>query len=92
MVMTFSFMLMLFMIVPGAALDAISTAGRSLLQNKKDNLKMRLSLQKRNVKNESLSGIFDTISIIAVSHMLSNKKKTLPAFCCEQGLLLHCCV
>lgn len=35
---------------------------------------MRLSSQKRNVKNESLSGIFDTISIIAVSHMLSNKK------------------
>lgn len=35
---------------------------------------MRLSLQKRNVKNKLVSGIFDTTSIIAISHTLSNKK------------------
>lgn len=35
---------------------------------------MRLPLQKRNVKNESVSGIFDTIIIIIISHTLSNKK------------------
>ena len=35
---------------------------------------MRLSLQKRNVKNKLVSGIFDTTSIIAISHTLSSKK------------------
>lgn len=47
---------------------------------------MRLSLQKRNVKNKLVSGIFDTTSIIAISHTLSNKK-VLPAFYCRLGLL-----
>lgn len=35
---------------------------------------MRLSLQKWNVKNKLVSGIFNTISIIVISHTLSNKK------------------